>query len=105
MPLLYNCCSLFLYPSLRESFGMPVLEAMACGKPVIASSIPALREVAGDAAIFVDPDDASKIGEEISTLLSDQGKRAIQIQKGLQRTKMFSWERSAIKLMNLYKTI
>ena len=70
MPLLYNCSTLFLYPSLRESFGLPVLEAMACGIPVITSDIPALREIAGDAAIFVDPQQAlQKLLQQIRFLI------------------------------------
>lgn len=105
MPLLYNCSSLFLYPSLRESFGLPVLEAMACGVNVIASDIPAIREVAGDAAIFIDPHKHENIAEAIDTILNDQEKSNDLKQKGLTRASQFSWKSSAKKLIKLYETI
>ncbi|MBL7698385.1 MAG: glycosyltransferase family 4 protein [Chitinophagaceae bacterium] len=104
MPLLYNCASVFIYPSLRESFGLPVLEAMACGTPVITSDIPALREIAGEAAVFVDPDQPAQIAEKIHFLLS-AGNASGFVQKGLERVKMFSWQSSAEKLIELYNKI
>lgn len=104
MPLMYNCASLFIYPSLRESFGLPVLEAMACGKPVITSDIPPLREVGGNAAIFVDPENPEAISKEISTLLEDGIARSEFVKMGLIRAGMFSWQSAAKKLIELYKT-
>jgi len=104
MPLMYNCSSLFLYPSLRESFGLPVLEGMACGVPVITSEIPAIREVGGDAASFVDPENTEAIAERISSLLADQEQQELLIQMGIERAKLFSWRRSAQKLIELYKS-
>lgn len=105
MPLLYNCSTLFLYPSLRESFGLPVLEAMASGIPVITSDIPPIREVAGNAAVFVDPQNSAAIATEINTLLSDKNKIDGLVQAGLQRVKLFTWENSAIQLMKIYESV
>lgn len=103
MPLMYNCSSLFLYPSLRESFGLPVLEAMASGVPVITSDIPAIREVGGDAAAFVDPENPATIAEKISFLLDDEATQKSLVQKGFERAKGFSWKNSAKKLIALYE--
>jgi len=105
MPLMYNCSRLFLYPSLRESFGLPVLEAMSCGIPVITSDIPAIREVGGDAAVFIDPENAVMISEKIQLLSTDEQTRNDLIQKGLSRVKLFSWKTSAHKLIKLYESI
>lgn len=105
MPLLYNCSTLFLYPSLRESFGLPVLEAMACGTPVITSNIPALREIAGDAAIFVDPNKPSEIAVQISFVLNNTEQAASLIRSGLQRVRSFTWENSVKGLLRIYESI
>jgi len=105
MPLLYNCCNLFLYPSLRESFGLPVLEAMACGVPVVTSAIPALREVGGEAAVFIDPENPIAIAEAISSLLMNEETGKGLIQKGIERAGMFTWESSARKLIALYEKL
>ena len=105
MPLMYNCSDLFLYPSLRESFGLPVLEAMSCGVPVITSDIPAIREVAGDAAVFVNPGEPLQITGNILSLSKDEQKRDGLIQKGLERAARFSWKNAATKLIKLYETI
>ena len=104
MPVMYNCCTLFLYLSLRESFGLPVLEAMGCGVPVLTSDIPAIREVAGDAAVLVDPENADVIAERISFLLNAEPEQKKLVQKGIERVKLFSWRRSAEKLIQLYTT-
>jgi glycosyltransferase involved in cell wall biosynthesis len=102
MPYLYNCASLFVYPSLRESFGLPVLEAMACGVPVLASDIPAIREVAGDSAFLVDPYSKDSIAHAIEEMLRDSDKRRSLKEKGPARASQFSWESSAKKLLSLY---
>lgn len=103
MPLLYNCASLFLYPSLRESFGLPVLEAMACGVPVIASDIPAIREVAEEAAMFVDPAQPIAIGEQIDYMLNNNSEWMVE--KGLERVKHFNWRTAAQQLIELYARV
>lgn len=105
MPLLYNCASLFLYPSLRESFGLPILEAMACGVPVITSDASALPEVAGGAARLIQPESAREIGEAIMEVLADSSLIESYKQKGLARASQFSWEKSAQKLVALYSQI
>jgi glycosyltransferase involved in cell wall biosynthesis len=105
MPLLYNSCTVFLYPSLRESFGLPVLEAMACGIPVISSKIPAIMEVAGEAAELVDPSHPIAIAEAIQQFVNDESLRDVYKQKGLARASLFSWEISAKKLLDVYITI
>ncbi len=102
MPLLYNSASLFLYPSLRESFGMPLLEAMACGVPVIASKTSAIPEIAGNAAWFVDPTNYQQIAEAISSMLADDTVMSSYKEKGLARASQFSWDNSAKELLNLY---
>lgn len=105
MPLLYNCASLFLYPSLRESFGLPVLEAMACGVAVITSNTSAIPEIADSAAELIDPYNYVQLGEAIAKLLSDQSLINAYQQKGLARASQFSWESSARRLMQLYSEI
>lgn len=102
MPLLYNSASLFLYPSLRESFGLPVLEAMACGVPVISSNTSAIPEIAGDAALLVDPANSNIIGESVHRLLQDSALINSYKQKGLARASQFSWEKSAKELLEIY---
>lgn len=104
MPLLYNCSSLFLYPSLRESFGLPVLESMACGVPVITSGIPAIREVGGDAATFINPEDPKAIAESIHDLLKNEQRKNILVKKGLERASHFSWRNAAVRLIELYNS-
>lgn len=105
MPFLYNCSTIFLYPSLRESFGLPVLESMACGIPVITSDIPAIREVAENAACFIDPGNHAGIAEVMQILLNDAEAMHSYKQKGLARASQFSWETSAKKLLEVYSRI
>lgn len=102
MPMLYNAATIFLYPSLRESFGLPLLEAMACGLPVISSGTSALAEIAGGAALLVDPRNAKVMAEAMSALISNEALRATLIAKGLSRVKDFSWRQSAIQLLKVY---
>jgi glycosyltransferase involved in cell wall biosynthesis len=105
MPLLYNLCTLFLYPSLRESFGLPILEAMACGVPVITSNTSSMPEVAGDAAIFVDPYQPISIKEAIVKLLESDSLQLYFKEKGLQRASEFTWESSARRLIEIYQML
>ncbi len=102
---LYNAVDLFVFPSLYEGFGMPPLEAMACGTPVITSNSSSLPEVVGDAAIQADPYDVNKFAEEIYDLLTDDGLREEIIGKGLKRSKKFSWDNSAEKTLKVYKEL
>ena len=102
---IYNAVDLFVFPSLYEGFGMPPLEAMACGTPVITSNTSSLPEVVGDAAIVVDPYDANKLVEEMYQLLTDDGLKEEMIRKGLKRSKMFSWDKSARETLRVYKEL
>jgi len=95
LPLVYNAADLFVFPSLYEGFGLPPLEAMACGTPVIASNVSALSEVVGEAGLLVDPYDVEDLASAMERVLTDQGLRAKMVQKGLERAKLFSWRRTA----------
>ncbi len=91
---LYRLASVFAFPSLYEGFGLPPLEAMACGTPVLTSRISSLPEVVGDAAVLVDPYDVEDIAHGMERLLGDVALRASLVQKGRARVSTFSWERS-----------
>lgn len=105
IPLMYNAATLFLYPSLRESFGLPILEAMACGVPVITSNTSSMPEVAGDSAAIIDPFNYKELSSAINKLLSNGELRKNYIEKGLQRVKKFTWQTSAEKLLRIYETV
>jgi glycosyltransferase involved in cell wall biosynthesis len=91
---LYRMASVFAFPSLYEGFGLPPLEAMACGTPVVTSCISSLPEVVGDAAVLVDPHSVEDIAWGLERVLGDDAFRAELVQRGLARVKLFSWERS-----------
>lgn len=103
VPYIYNKARLVLLPSFYEGFGLPVLESMACGKPVIASDIPPLKEIAKDAAIFVDPKDTVGLSDAMEMLLSDERLYTITAEKGLSRSKEFSWTRTARETLKIYE--
>lgn len=103
LPAVLNQATLFLYPSLRESFGIPLLEAMACGVPVITSNTASMPEVAGNAAAFVDPFNPHTIAEKIEELLNDEQQRIELAEKGLVRAEEFSWDLTAEKMLKIYK--
>ncbi|WP_027718318.1 glycosyltransferase family 4 protein [Desulfovirgula thermocuniculi] len=100
---LYNAADLFIYPSLYEGFGLPVLEAMACGTPVIASRIPSLSEVVGEAAMLVEPLDADAIASAMLFLAGNHEARRSLAQKGLERAREFSWEKTAQETIRVYE--
>ena len=102
---LYNGAFAFLYTSLRESFGIPLLEAMACGTPVITGNTSAMPEIAGEGGILVDPLSEKEIADKILYLERDQIFYQNQIEYGLNRVKRFSWSQTAENLLTLYKTI
>lgn len=99
----YKKAIAFLFPSLRESFGMPILEAMACGCPVITSNVTACSEVARDAALLVNPYSVEDIAEAMEKIIRDKKLREELSQRGLQRAKEFTWEKSAEKHLKVFK--
>lgn len=103
LPYFYNNADVFIYPSLFEGFGLPPLEAMACGTPVIVSNVTAIPEIVGDAALFVDPYDISSIAEGIDRLVSSDNLKKDLIKKGFQRAKQFSWKETAKNTLSLYE--
>jgi glycosyltransferase involved in cell wall biosynthesis len=100
---LYNGAVCFLYPSLYEGFGLPVLEAMACGTPTLTSRSSSLPEVAGDAAVLVDPMDVKAMAEGMEVLLLDRDRAAVLRQRGLERARRFTWEETARKTLRVYE--
>jgi glycosyltransferase involved in cell wall biosynthesis len=98
---LYRRCAVFCYPSLGEGFGLPVLEAMAAGAPVITSSVSSLPEVGGDAAEYVDPRDVRSIATSIERVLGDESLRERLSREGLERAKEFSWTRFAERTLEV----
>ncbi len=102
LPLIYQLADLFVYPSLYEGFGLPPLEAMACGTPVITSNVSSLPEVVGDAGILIDPSDAQGLAGEIEKVLGDKGLRMEMSRKGIARSKLFSWEKCARETIAVY---
>ncbi|MBK7173936.1 MAG: glycosyltransferase family 4 protein [Bacteroidales bacterium] len=105
LPAIYSMSELFLYPSLRESFGIPMLEAMASGTPVITSNTSSMPEIAGDAAVIMNPFKPSEITNAIINLLNDKELRSANIEKGFTRARYFTWKRMAEEVLDIYKEI
>ncbi len=99
---LFNGCHCFLFPSLYEGFGLPILEAMQCGAPVITSNISSCPEVAGDSAILVDPNNAQELASAIDSICYDNNLRTKLIQKGFERAKRFSWDNFSQEMKKIY---
>jgi glycosyltransferase involved in cell wall biosynthesis len=102
---LYNLASLLVYPSLYEGFGLPPLEAMACGCPVIVSKLASMPEVCGDAAYYVDPKDTDNIAEGIGKVVGDETLRRSLRQRGLERAKLFSWQKTASETLDIFDDV
>ena len=102
MPALISKAKVFLYPSLRESFGIPLLEAMACATPGLSGQTSSLPEVAADAALLVDVTKSENITEGLNQLISDSTLSQSLVEKGLQRSKSFSWENTARETLRVY---
>ena len=105
LPFVYSGAFAFLYTSLRESFGIPLLEAMACGTPVVTSNTSSMPEIAGDKAILVNPESADEICEQLLHLENDKNFYQQQVEVGLQRSKLFSWKYTADQLLALYEAV
>jgi glycosyltransferase involved in cell wall biosynthesis len=105
LPALYAGADLFVYPSLYEGFGLPPLEAMACGTPVVTSNVSSLPEVVGDAAVTVDPLDERALAEALESLLLDPARRMQLSSAGLARAAEFRWERTAAQTLAVYEAV
>jgi glycosyltransferase involved in cell wall biosynthesis len=104
-PYLYHSAEVFVFPSLYEGFGMPVLEALAAGAPVITSKFYSMPEAGGDAAYYIDPEDYEELAYAIEKIISDESKKDEMIIKGYQHSKGFTWEKSAEVIINIYNEI
>jgi glycosyltransferase involved in cell wall biosynthesis len=105
LPAVYTMADLFLYPSNLEAFPIPITEAMACGAPIITSDANGLKEIAGDAALFVDPQNAQAISVAIKTIIADRDLRAALSQKGIERSALFTWDSCARKTLDLLREV
>jgi glycosyltransferase involved in cell wall biosynthesis len=105
LALLFNAADLLLFPSFYEGFGLPLLEAFACGLPVVTSNVSVLPEVAGDAALLVNPHDPNAIARGASALLGDADLRKRLVDKGLQRSREFTWERAARQTLQVLESV
>ena len=105
LPFIYNSAFAFLYTSLRESFGIPLLEAMACGTPVITSNTSSMPEIGGNEAILINPESPEEITEKMLRLENDEAYYNTQKEIGLKRASMFSWRKTAEQLLSLYETV
>jgi glycosyltransferase involved in cell wall biosynthesis len=102
LSVLYRLAAVFVFPSLYEGFGLPPLEAMALGTPVITSNVSSLPEVVGDAAVLIDPTDATAIAGAMARVLGDEALRTELTRRGLERVAAFSWTRSVARVREVY---
>jgi len=103
--VLYKNANAFVMPSFEEGFGIPILEAMALGCPVVSSNAGSLKEVGGEAALYFDPRDLGDMGDKIEKLLTSEKLRKELIEKGKQRVKLFSWKKMAQQTLGVYNTV
>jgi glycosyltransferase involved in cell wall biosynthesis len=101
LPAVYSLADLYLYPSNLEAFPIPITEAMACGTPIVTSNVNGLKEIAGDAALFVNPHDTAQIAEAIERVLAENELRACLSARGLEQAKQFSWEKCARETIDI----
>jgi glycosyltransferase involved in cell wall biosynthesis len=105
LQLLMGAAYAVVYPSYWEGFGLPVLEGMQSGVPVITSSNSSMPEIGGDAAIYCDPGDPEAMGKAMGLLYKDENYRSVLVSKGLERAAMFSWDASARKLNEIFRSV
>jgi glycosyltransferase involved in cell wall biosynthesis len=105
LPALYSAAELFVFPSLYEGFGLPVLEALACGAPVVTSNRSSLPEVAGDAALLVDPTSVADVQAAIITVLESEDVRADLRARGPRQAARFSWDKTARETLSVYQSV
>ena len=105
LELLYSAATVLLYCSLYEGFGIPVLDAMSCGLPVITSNVSSMPEVGGEAAFYVDPLNTEDIKKKLNLVMENENLRKDMIEKGFQQLKKFSWEKSAKETAEVYKKL
>ena len=105
LKMFYSCADMFIYPSKYEGFGIPVLEAMACGIPVIASNTSSSPEVGGNSALYFNPDSDVDLQDKIMKIMNDKQLRTTLINRGYENIKRFSWDRSVDKLLEVYKSL
>lgn len=103
VPAFYNLAEVFVFPSLYEGFGLPPLEAMACGTPVIAADVSSIPEVVGDAGLLIDPNDAEGLAEALGRVLNDPALCQDLRRRGLERAREFSWDRAARETLTVYR--
>jgi glycosyltransferase involved in cell wall biosynthesis len=104
LPAIYSMATLFLYPSLRESFGIPLVEAMLCEVPIITSNTSSMPEIVSDAAVVCNPFEPQSIADAISMVFANKDKQQEMKVNGLRRGQMFSWELNAISTLEVYKS-
>lgn len=105
LPSLYSSASLLLYPSLYEGFGLPILEAMACGTPVIISNVSSMPEVGGEAALYVDPTNVDEIKRGVKEVMENESLREALIKEGFEQAKKFFWKKCANETAEVYRRL
>ncbi len=105
LPLLYSLAEVFVYPSFYEGFGLPVLEAMSCGIPVISSNVSSLPEITGDAALLIDPNSIDSIKAALAKILDDKQFAKTLSGRALERSRFFSWENTVEKTIEIYRKL
>ena len=105
LPTIYSLAEGLVFPSFYEGFGLPILEAMACGCPVITSNVSSMPEVAGDAALLIDPKNTEAIAQAMASVISNEKLRKKLIEKGYEQVKKFTWDKTAEETLALYKQV
>jgi alpha-1,3-rhamnosyl/mannosyltransferase len=105
LPFVYNLARAFVFPSRYEGFGLPVLEAMSCGTPVICSNASSLPEVVGDAGLLIPPDDVDDLAQAMLQITHDEKMRSELRERGLVQSKQFSWEHAARETVKVYQSV